>query len=60
MEERETSERKCESLNRKLRELFGQLGVTLGTNYEEPTTIAFDRIMTRVRTYLLLFLFFFC
>ncbi|CAF3494707.1 unnamed protein product [Rotaria sordida] len=48
MEERETSERKTDTLNKKLQELFSQLSVTLGTDYGQPTTVAFDKVMTRV------------
>ncbi|CAF2393713.1 unnamed protein product [Rotaria sp. Silwood2] len=48
MEERETSERKTDTLNKKLQELFSQLSVTLGADYGQSNTAAFDKVMTRV------------
>ncbi|CAF5005884.1 unnamed protein product, partial [Rotaria socialis] len=48
MEDRETSERKTDNLYKKLQELFSQLSVTLGTDYGQPTTATFDKVMSRV------------
>jgi hypothetical protein len=49
MEERETSERKMDALHKKLQELFSQLSVTLGSDYGQTSTAAFDKVMNRVR-----------
>jgi len=49
MEKREKSERKTQSLNRKLQELFSSLSVTLGGDYEQGNTAAFDKVINRVR-----------
>ncbi len=49
MEERETSERKRDVLDKKLHELFSQLSVTLGSDYGPASTAAFDKVMNRVR-----------
>jgi hypothetical protein len=49
MEERETSERKMESLQKKLQELFASLSVTLGGDYGLSNTAAFDKMISRVR-----------
>jgi len=57
MEEREASERKTQGLHRKLQELFSSLSVTLGGDYEQGNTAAFDKVITRVRIKLCFFLF---
>ncbi|CAF1598460.1 unnamed protein product, partial [Didymodactylos carnosus] len=48
MEERESSERKTEGLNKKLHELFAQLNVILGPDYGVPTPMALENLKTKV------------
>lgn len=49
MDERETNERKTDHLQKKMQELFSQLSVTLGTDYGQPSSAAFDKVISRVR-----------
>lgn len=49
IEEREASERKTESLNKKLQELFSHLNVTIGGDLGQPSSTSFDNLMARVR-----------
>ena len=52
MEEREASERKTEALQKKLQELFAQLKVTLGGDFEQPITASLDKLMVKVREFM--------
>ena len=49
MEEREGMERRTGHLMNKLQELFVQLGVTMATDFGQPSATAFDKLMNRVR-----------
>jgi hypothetical protein len=51
MEEREASERKTESLQKKLQELFSSLNITLGGDYGQPSNASFEKLMTYVSQY---------
>ncbi|CAF1676667.1 unnamed protein product, partial [Adineta ricciae] len=48
MEEREVNERKMDALHKKLQELFAQLSVTLGHDYGQPSTLAFETVINRI------------
>jgi hypothetical protein len=48
MEEREASERKTDTFQKKLQELFAQLSVTLTGDFGQPTATSFDKLMTKV------------
>ena len=48
MEEREMNERKTGGLMGKVQELFVQLGVTLGTDFGQVHSSAFEKLTTRV------------
>ncbi|CAF1245039.1 unnamed protein product, partial [Adineta ricciae] len=48
MEEREVNERKMDVLHKKLQELFAQLSVTLGHDYGQPSTLAFETVINRI------------
>ncbi|CAF4531596.1 unnamed protein product, partial [Didymodactylos carnosus] len=47
MEERETSERKTEGLNKKLHELFSQLNIIFGADCGVPTPAALENLKTK-------------
>ncbi|UJR35149.1 hypothetical protein I4U23_027918 [Adineta vaga] len=48
MEDRETNERRTDGIYKKLHELFAQLNVTLGTDYGQPSTSAFEIVINRI------------
>jgi hypothetical protein len=48
MEERETSERKTEALQKKLQDLFLSLNITLVGDYGQPSTASLEKLMTYV------------
>ena len=50
MEEKEHLERKSGVLMNRLQDLFMQLGVTLGTDFGQSHSSAFEKLVTRVRT----------
>ena len=50
MEEREASERKTESLYKKLQEVFTRLNITVGMDLGQPGPASFDLLMTKVRS----------
>lgn len=49
LQAREESERKIELFEKKLQELFGQMGVTLTGDFGQPSTSSFDALMAKVR-----------
>lgn len=49
MDEREKIEEERDSLIKKLHEVFAQLGITLGTDFGDINTAAFDKLIERVR-----------
>ena len=48
MEEREASERKSDTLQKKLQDLFSALNITIATEYGQITPASFDKLITQV------------